>query len=39
MKTEFEAEVREAFATHAGRLPVGAASRLRAIDCGRGTTS
>ena len=34
MKTEFEAEVREAFATRAGRLPVGAASRLRAIDYG-----
>ena len=34
MKTEFEAEVREAFATRAGRLPVGAASRLRSIDYG-----
>ena len=34
MKTEFEAAVREAFATRAGRLPVGAASRLRSIDYG-----
>ena len=34
MKTELEAEVREAFAARAGRLPVGAASRLRAIDYG-----
>jgi hypothetical protein len=34
MKTELEAEVREAFAARAGRLPVGAASRLRSIDYG-----
>ena len=34
MRTELEAEVREAFAARAGRLPVGAASRLRSIDYG-----
>ena len=34
MRTEFEAEVREEFAARAGRLPVGAASRLRSIDYG-----
>jgi hypothetical protein len=34
MKTEFEAEVREAFAARAARLPVDAASRLRSIDYG-----
>ena len=32
MKTELEAEVREAFAARAGRLPMDAASRLRSID-------
>ncbi len=34
MKTEFETEVREAIAARAGRLPVGAAARLRTIDYG-----
>ena len=34
MKTELEAEVREAFAVRAGRLPMDAASRLRSIDYG-----
>ncbi len=34
MKTELEAEVREAFAARAGRLPVDAAARLRSIDYG-----
>ena len=34
MKTELEAEVREAFAVRAGHLPMDAASRLRSIDYG-----
>ena len=34
MKTELEAEVREAFAVRAGHLPTNAASRLRSIDYG-----
>jgi len=32
MKTEFEADLREAFATRAAGVPVAAASRLRAMD-------